>query len=236
MATLTVAEIFGPTFQGEGPSTGRRSSFVRLGRCNLDCSWCDTSYTWDWQGKNGVVFDPALELDRLDVDAVAAEALKADVPLVVITGGEPLVQRSALGDLLALLRQVVDVEIETNGTRPPFAPHPRVRYNVSPKLPGSGVSHRRAFVREALEAFTAADRSDVAWKFVIGTHDDVDDVREWMRTLGLDPRVVWFMAQSEMNGVEPQLRPGEVADEALRAGANYSGRLHVDLWGHERGH
>ena len=51
--SLTVSEIFGPTFQGEGPFTGRAAVFLRLGRCNLDCKWCDTPYTWDWKGKNG---------------------------------------------------------------------------------------------------------------------------------------------------------------------------------------
>lgn len=56
---LVVSEVFGPTFQGEGPSLGRRAGFVRLGRCNLDCSWCDTPNTWDWSR-----FDPAIELRR----------------------------------------------------------------------------------------------------------------------------------------------------------------------------
>ena len=56
---LVVAEVFGPTFQGEGPSTGQRAGFVRLGRCNLDCSWCDTPYTWDWER-----FDPAAATRR----------------------------------------------------------------------------------------------------------------------------------------------------------------------------
>ncbi len=62
--TLLVAEVFGPTFQGEGFSLGCRAAFVRLGRCNLDCgqgagaTWaCDTPYTWDWAR-----YDPAVEL------------------------------------------------------------------------------------------------------------------------------------------------------------------------------
>lgn len=38
--TLVVREVFGPTVQGEGPSTGRRCSFIRLGGCNLTCHWC----------------------------------------------------------------------------------------------------------------------------------------------------------------------------------------------------
>ena len=47
MTTLPLSEVFGPTFQGEGPHAGRRCAFVRLGGCNLSCEWCDTPYTWD---------------------------------------------------------------------------------------------------------------------------------------------------------------------------------------------
>src|SRR5205085_2854334 len=114
---VVVAEVFGPTFQGEGPSIGRRAGFVRLGRCNLDCSWCDTPYTWDWDR-----FDPAVELrsERL-VDIV--EQLAAMHPeIVVLTGGEPLLQQRHLGPLLdACLERGWPVEVETNGTIAPDA-------------------------------------------------------------------------------------------------------------------
>jgi 7-carboxy-7-deazaguanine synthase len=39
---------FGPTFQGEGPSAGRRALFIRLSHCNLSCPGCDTPESWDW--------------------------------------------------------------------------------------------------------------------------------------------------------------------------------------------
>jgi len=45
--TLRVAELFGPTVQGEGPAAGERAAFVRLSGCPLACAWCDTPYTWD---------------------------------------------------------------------------------------------------------------------------------------------------------------------------------------------
>lgn len=44
-AVLLVAERFGPTLQGEGPSVGQPSLFIRLSRCNLSCAFCDTPYT-----------------------------------------------------------------------------------------------------------------------------------------------------------------------------------------------
>src|SRR5262245_52198924 len=66
--SLVVSEVFGPTWQGEGPSIGRRCGFVRLGRCNLACTWCDTPYTWDWER-----YDPAKELHRRLVTEVVAD-------------------------------------------------------------------------------------------------------------------------------------------------------------------
>src|SRR3954451_18718764 len=94
-ASLVVSEVFGPTFQGEGRSLGRRCGFVRLGRCNLACTWCDTKYTWDWSQ-----YDPSVELRRRTVDEVVADLAAMDVPMVVITGGEPLLQQRAMAALV----------------------------------------------------------------------------------------------------------------------------------------
>ena len=93
---LVVSEVFGPTFQGEGPSTGHRAAFVRLGRCNLTCTWCDTPYTWDWER-----FDPSVELSRRTVAALLAEIEAMAPEIVVVTGGEPLLQQRRLVPLVA---------------------------------------------------------------------------------------------------------------------------------------
>ncbi|MDP9441218.1 MAG: 7-carboxy-7-deazaguanine synthase QueE, partial [Actinomycetota bacterium] len=92
---LVVSEVFGPTFQGEGPSIGRRAGFVRLGRCNLACTFCDTPYTWRWEDH-----DPAAELTRRNVAGVVADLEGMGVELVVVTGGEPLLQQRHLTGLV----------------------------------------------------------------------------------------------------------------------------------------
>ena len=87
---LLVAETF-TSFQGEGPSTGQPATFIRLSRCNLSCQFCDTPYTWDWAR-----FHPAAEARRQVVAELADWALAQPARLVVITGGEPLLQQAAL--------------------------------------------------------------------------------------------------------------------------------------------
>jgi len=83
---LVLSEVFGPTIQGEGRHAGLPCVFVRLGRCNLDCRWCDTPYTWDWEH-----YDPATELTKRTVTDVLAEveerAVSADT-IIVVSGGQ----------------------------------------------------------------------------------------------------------------------------------------------------
>ena len=74
-------EIF-HTIQGEGVSAGMPAVFIRASRCNLHCVWCDTAYTWNWQGsaftheRDGPgaphKFDPEAEMVKLDIAALEA--------------------------------------------------------------------------------------------------------------------------------------------------------------------
>lgn len=115
--TLLVTETFGPTFQGEGPSMGQPALFVRLSRCNLRCPACDEPRTWDTTR-----FDLREHTRRIDVSTLVTWALSHSTPLVVITGGEPLLQQHTLAPFIdALLKAGRRVEIETNGTITPDA-------------------------------------------------------------------------------------------------------------------
>jgi 7-carboxy-7-deazaguanine synthase len=233
---LTVSEVFGPTVQGEGPSAGRRCGFVRLGRCNLDCAWCDTPYTWDWKGKNGTPYDPRLELSNRSVDGVVDQVAALDVPLVVISGGEPLLQRRGLEELVPRLTDKgLDVEIETNGTRPPLdLSHARlgwVRYNVSPKLHSSEVTQERAWIPEAIAALLAVGS---VWKFVVGSDHDAADVLTFVRRFEIPDQRVWIMPEGR-TATEVGVHTHDAAQLALDHGWNVTTRLQVILWGTERG-
>lgn len=228
MTDLVVSEIFGPTFQGEGPSTGRRAAFVRLGRCNLACAWCDTPYTWDWDR-----FDPAVELRTISVDEVLARLDTIDAPLVVVTGGEPLIQQRAVESLVARLTAGgQQVEIETAGTLAPSETLVSLgaRFNVSPKLASSGNPRERRYAPDVLRAFEASGRA--SFKFVACGLDDLDEIAAIVADCGLGD--VWVMPEgTEAAAVLDAERA--LADAVLARGWNLSSRLHVLLWGDERG-
>lgn len=221
--------------QGEGPSLGRRCAFLRLGGCNLSCQWCDTPYTWDWQGTSnaGIKYDPKVELHRRTVTSVAKELLDLGVDLVVISGGEPLSQQARLHPLVDLLRERgVGIEIETNGTR---VPSPRlvdagVRFNVSPKLSHSGDSADKRIVPTALRRF--AGIPNASFKFVCRDLGDLDEVAELVSTMGISS--VWIMPEGQdKTDIEKHMQ--NLANSAVERGWNITTRLHTLVWGQKRG-
>ncbi|GAA2718520.1 MULTISPECIES: 7-carboxy-7-deazaguanine synthase QueE [Streptomyces] len=229
--SLIVAECFGivtPTFQGEGPSCGHPALFIRLSRCNLTCTRCDTKYTWDWSQ-----YDPATESSRRSVTDLVAWAASSPVELVVITGGEPLIQQRKLVPLVqGLLAAGKRIEFETNGT---IAPEPAllvdgVRFNVSPKLASFGVEEAKSIVPAALEVFAASGQA--AFKFVASTVADLDRTAELASAYGLAP--VWVMPEGTT--AEAITATARILAEAVAARHwHFTTRLHVLAFGEARG-
>ncbi|WP_170201926.1 7-carboxy-7-deazaguanine synthase QueE [Salinispora arenicola] len=225
---LLVTEMFGPTVQGEGPSIGRRAVFVRLSGCHLSCSWCDTAYTWDTTRYN---------LDEHRRQAPVADILTwvraSGADMVVLTGGEPLLQQAALVNLAGpLYRSGIRVEVETSGT---VAPSRRLlvsvtAFNVSPKLANSGVAERARLRPPALGAMVASGKA--TFKFVAVGRRDLDEIAELERTYSLTP--IWVMPEGRTPD-EVLRRARDLADDVISRGWNLSTRLHVLLWGDQRG-
>jgi 7-carboxy-7-deazaguanine synthase len=230
--TLVLAETFGATVQGEGPNAGTPASFIRTGGCDLSCSWCDSGFTWD-----GSRFDLRAELSRRPVADVAAEVLAHDTPLVVITGGEPLLHQTQPGwiRLLNILSsQGKQIEVETNGTVVPtdLTAHRVTRLNVSPKLANSGEPEKRRIRPEALYALVMTGKA--AFKFVCATPGDVDEAAAIVTAHRLPRGQVWIMPEGATPGtVLESLRA--VADRTIAHRFRLTTRLHTLIWGDERG-
>lgn len=238
---LAVSEIFGPTFQGEGPSVGQQANFLRMALCNLKCTWCDTPYTWDWDGQNGRTYYKDQEITTMtpyEAWVAIASVKPATARILVITGGEPLLQERGLADMLAygIPHGYDRIEVETNGTLAPKSEMRRygsVFYNVSPKLANSDNPLAKRLRYDALEAFATLDYR-ARFKFVITAPQDLNEVDKLVQQLGIKPERVWAMAEGTRPGIQ-QLVGIDVADEVLARGYNFSPRLHVMLWGDQRG-
>ncbi len=239
LATTTPGEpeIFA-SLQGEGPSIGRPVAFVRLSRCNLACTWCDTAYTWRFEGDNrphrdGLAFERKANQVVLEEADVAARIMALGQDRLVITGGEPLLQGAALARMVALLDGMT-VEIETNGT---VVPHPALdplvsQYNVSPKLSHSGNPIESAQIPERLAEWIQKPQ---AWfKFVVATPADVDEVIALIETHGL-PRERIFVMPEGTDSETLRIRERWLAALALQQGLRLTDRMHIHLYGDTRG-
>jgi organic radical activating enzyme len=221
--TLVVSECFGPTIQGEGPSSGRRCSFIRLGGCNLSCSWCDTPYTWDAKR-----YDLREELTRRPVAEIARQVAAHRTSFTVITGGEPLMHQRQQGWTVLLALLGGDIEIETNGTIAPTAvTTARCRFNVSPKLAHSGDPEEARIKPDVLAQFAATGRA--AFKFVVRNPLDLNDVEAVCALARIPHHLVWIMPEG-ITGPAVVATGRYVADAAVERGFNLTTRLHILLW------
>lgn len=230
-------EIFA-SLQGEGPSIGRPSTFVRLSRCNLACVWCDTPYTWHFEGDNrphrdGETFDRASNQMTLPEEDVAHRITALGGDRLVVTGGEPLLQGAALARLLALLPPM-HVEVETNGS---VAPHPALdafvnQYNVSPKLAHSGNPADLALPPERLAAWSAEPRA--MFKFVVAGQADIDEVQALQREYAIPGQRIYLMPEGR-DSATVRRRLAWLGTVCPQAGFNLTDRLHIHLYGDTRG-
>jgi 7-carboxy-7-deazaguanine synthase len=173
--TLVVNEVY-LSLQGESTFAGLPCVFVRLTACNLRCSYCDTAYAFT-EGKKRPISEVLAEVHRL------AEPFKemrsADcgmrndngaqrLPLVELTGGEPLLQKNCLPLMGALCDEGFTVLLETSGAHDIAPVDPRVRRIMDLKCPSSGEVGRNRW--ENLAHLKATDEI----KFVIGTKEDYE--------------------------------------------------------------
>jgi 7-carboxy-7-deazaguanine synthase len=228
---LPVNEHFGPVIQGEGPYCGRRASFIRLGHCNLHCPPCDTKPTWDTD-----TYDLAQTCPPTPVREVIRATLRRYTPLVIISGGEPLIwqQTPAWETLLKGLHEggPIQVHVETNGT---IIPTDATRFmvthfSVSPKITetmGGADPEKRRIKPEALASFAQlAGAGNACLKIVCATPADVDAAAHFADDHGFRRDHVWIMPEGATHE-EASATAARIGQHAVNVGANFSPRLHL---------
>mmetsp|Transcript_20357 Transcript_20357/g.35005 ORF Transcript_20357/g.35005 Transcript_20357/m.35005 type:complete len:290 (-) Transcript_20357:113-982(-) len=247
---LRVSEIF-QTVQGEGPFVGRPSVFLRLGFCNLQCIWCDTKFTWLYskqqvedvrkrlpagfsEPEDFAVFNEEQEISVLGWRTVLEkiQSVRSGAQAVVISGGEPLLQKRKLLPLIQeLMSSGLDVEFETNGTVSPSKLPEGVHFNVSPKLSNSYNPESWRLRHDVLQEF--AQRRSV-FKFVIGNPRDLQEVEDILAHVSIPKSRVFLMPEGVT--AEAINRTSEwLVEVCKKSGYMYSHRLHLILFGSKRG-
>jgi 7-carboxy-7-deazaguanine synthase len=177
--TLVVNEIY-LSLQGESTFAGLPCVFIRLTACDLRCSYCDTAYAFN-EGKKKSLAEILAEVKRFAKPFVGGtSSTSPKLPLIELTGGEPLLQKNSLPLMQSLCDAGFTVLIETSGAHDISKIDPRVRRIMDLKCPSSGESERNLFSNIA--HLKATDEI----KFVVGTQEDYEWARQQIAAHKLD--------------------------------------------------
>jgi 7-carboxy-7-deazaguanine synthase len=210
LMTLSVSETF-VSLMGESTRAGLPAFFIRLTGCNLRCRYCDTTYAYTGG-------------EEMSVAALLAAALAQPHRLVLVTGGEPLLQAETPALLAELLNAGFTVCLETNGSLPLAPVDPRVQRIVDIKCPGSGMADRNDWSN--LELLTARDEV----KFVVSDRLDFTWALEIIKNHNLYKRVAVLI--SPVFGQVPLTEAvAWIIDSGLPVRLNP--QLHKYIWGPE---
>ncbi|MBN1392047.1 MAG: 7-carboxy-7-deazaguanine synthase QueE [Sedimentisphaerales bacterium] len=213
---MKIVEIF-YSLQGEGFLAGVPSMFVRLAGCPLRCKWCDTKYAWDERsGKD------------YSIEDVCEEIQKWKSKYVVITGGEPMINRD-LPELVQKLKSLgKHITIETAGIA--FVPSLACDLmSISPKLSNAESTPEATILRKLI------DNYKYQLKFVVESEGDLAEIHQTIKNIGnVDCDKVMLMPQAatreELLGKSPM-----TAEMCRQTGFAFCQRLHVLLWDNKRG-
>jgi 7-carboxy-7-deazaguanine synthase len=219
---LLVTEIF-HSLQGETSLSGIPFVFVRLTGCNLRCTYCDSAYSF----KGGT---------RLSLEQALERVREFGTQHVLLTGGEPLLQRGTLPFIRLLDEAGFKVSIETHGEVPIREASRIARIVMDIKTPGSGMS--RGGYRENLSWLKPSDEV----KFVITSRADYEWARERVsrelvsREPGLGPCEILFSpavpakgSPKEIEGMSPRALAEWILEDRLPV--RFQMQLHKILWG-----
>lgn len=207
-----VSEIF-CSISGEGISTGKIATFIRLENCNLRCIWCDTKYSYGDNNYKEMLHSEILE-----------EVHKYPTKYVILTGGEPLFYNGIQGLILVLKNAGYKIEIITNGSLPIWK-DPKIIWSVDVKCPSSGMTKNNFYSN--FDLLTKEDNL----KFVISDQKDFEFALGILETLKT-PAQVWFQsAWSEDQSLTKQMIEWLKLYPTIRL----STQIHKYIYGQKRG-
>lgn len=226
---MKIAEIF-YSIQGEGMLAGVPSVFVRVSGCNLRCVWCDTPYTsWNPEGR------------EITIDKIVGEVRGYGASHVVLTGGEPMILAESIELTRRLKTAGERITVETAGTV--YQPVVCDLMSISPKLANS-TPHEREGGRWSAQHERLRYHPDVLrrltseypyqLKFVVTAPEDIPEIEGIVDDIGADAARVVLMPEG-ISAEALRERAQWLVDLCKQLGYRYSPRLHIDIWGNQRG-
>lgn len=211
---VLVHEIY-TSVQGESTHAGRPCVFVRTTGCHLRCVWCDTEHS----------FHAGTEMR---VEDIVKEVAARGVNLVELTGGEPLLQKSALTLVTRLLDAGHEVLIETSGAVAIDAVDKRAKLIVDAKAPGSGEEARNIWKNLPL---LVPGKDEL--KIVLADERDYEWAKRVVAERGV-PEGVTVLFSPVWSSLAPATLAEWIARDKPR-GVRFQLQLHKVLWGERPG-
>lgn len=209
------------SINGEGTHSGQLAVFIRFAGCNLNCSFCDTT----WANEKDVLYE------EMSTGQILEYVSAKNINNITLTGGEPLMQNNIEELIGALTYKQYYVEIETNGSvslekYKKITPQPS--FTMDYKLPGSGMESKMD--KENLKLLTKNDTV----KFVAGSKEDLERFSEVVNLYNLTDKcnvylspvfgkikmedIVVFMIDNNMNGVTLQAQLHKIIWDPYKRG------------------
>ncbi len=239
MPKIKLCEVF-KSIQGEGPNTGIPSIFIRFFGCNLQCTWCDTKYSWH---------PNFAEYKEFNLEEIIKKILDfGDVQNIVFTGGEPSLFQKEIKLIVDKLlgchsrvggnpgqkiliskkdtpRHVPTFELETNGSFP-IEDNFWNTINISPKLKNSGNKKYKIRANNFPEK--------TFWKFVIESEKDLEEIFEIQKEYNISNEKIYLMPQAQTKK-EIEKKSQEILELCVKYNFRFSSRLHIWIFDDKKG-
>lgn len=172
------------TIQGEGFHTGKAAYFIRIGGCDVGCSWCDTKFSWN----------PSLH-EVVPVEQIVSNVIAHPAAAVVVTGGEPLMVD--MEPLTRLLKEKgIETFLETSGAYPLSGQWDWICLSPKKNAPPRGDIYREAHELKVI----IASEEDLDWAIENGKKVGKDCKLylqpEWSRREAIFPVIISFVKEN----------------------------------------
>lgn len=225
---LHISELVYDTIQGEGITTGQPAVFLRTQGCQINCFFCDSKEVW----RKGNPYSVEELLHIFRKEGLMNKLMNNSY--LVVTGGSPLLQQTALVELFRRMRQrfnyLPKIEIENECVLLPnksmiYFVH---QWNNSPKLSNSGVKKELRYKPEIIQY--TADQPNSFFKFVVKEEKDWNEIeKDFLKPKLIRKSQIILMPEG---GTRKELykRYKTIVNIACREGVRMTDRLHIQIW------